>query len=86
MRMERTKNVQRLIFTYYHTKNMKLLMNIYNKATGDELLGTVSSFEEFLWVKFNWMKIQTFTYTEYIERVKEKVKDWYYFTDARGQN
>jgi hypothetical protein len=29
------------------------------------------------------MKIQTFTYTEYIERVKEKVEDWYYFEDAR---
>lgn len=53
----------------------KLLLNIYNKKTGDELLGTVSSFEEFLRVQFNNMKIQTFTYTEYIERVKEKVKD-----------
>jgi hypothetical protein len=53
----------------------KLLLNIYNKKTGDELLGTVSSFEEFLRVQFNNMKIQTFTYTEYIERVKEKVED-----------
>lgn len=68
-------------FFYYTMK--KLLLNIYNKKTGDELLGTVSSFEEFLRVQFNNMKIQTFTYTEYIERVKEKVKDWYYFEDAR---
>jgi len=61
----------------------KLLLNIHNKKTGDELLGTISSFEEFLRVQFNNMKIQTFTYTEYVERVKEKVKDWYYFEDAR---
>jgi hypothetical protein len=61
----------------------KLLLNIYNKKLPWELLWTVSSFEEFLRVQFNNMKIQTFTYTEYIERVKEKVKDWYYFEDAR---
>ena len=61
----------------------KLLLNIYNKKLPWELLWTVSSFEEFLRVQFNNMKIQTFTYTEYIERVKEIVKDWYYFEDAR---
>lgn len=62
----------------------KLLLNIYNKKLPWELLWTVSSFEEFLRVQFNNMKIQTFTYTEYIERVKEIVKDWYFFEDARN--
>lgn len=61
----------------------KLLLNIYNKKIPWELLWTISSYDEFLRVQFNNMKIQTFTYTEYIERVKEKVKDWYYFEDAR---
>jgi hypothetical protein len=61
----------------------KLLLNIYNKKLPWELLWTISSYDEFLRVQFNNMKIQTFTYTEYIERVKEKVKDWYYFEDAR---
>ena len=61
----------------------KLLLNIYNKKLPWELLWTISSYDEFLRVQFNNMKIQTFTYTEYLERVKEKVKDWYYFEDAR---
>ena len=39
------------------------------------IFASISSFEEFLRVQFNNMKIQTFTYTEYIERVKEIVKD-----------
>ena len=64
---------------------MKTLLNIYNKALPNELLGTVSSYEEFIYVKFNaWRYPQAFTYTEYVERVKEKVKKWYYFEDARN--
>lgn len=62
----------------------KLLLNIYNKKLPWELLWTVSSFEEFLYVEFSPRKYpEAFTYTEYVERVKEKVKDWYYFEDAR---
>lgn len=62
----------------------KLLLNIYNKKLPGELLGTVSSYEEFLFVEFNpWRYPEAFTYSEYVERVKEKVKDWYYFEDAR---
>lgn len=77
------------LFNFYllpHKNMGKLLLNIYNKKLPWELLGTVSSYEEFLWVQFNNMKIQTFTYTDYVERVKKAVKDWYYFEDARGQN
>lgn len=59
---------------------MKTLLNIYNKALPWELLGTVSSYEEFIYVNFNPRRYpQAFTYTEYIERVKENVKKWYYF-------
>lgn len=61
----------------------KLLMNIYNKSLPNELLGAVYSYEEFIRVEFNNMKTQSFTYSEYLQRVKEIVKDWYYFEDAR---
>lgn len=64
----------------------RLLLNIYNKQTGREILGTVSSFEEFLFIDFQGMFSECLTYTEYLERVKEKIKKWYYFEDARGQN
>lgn len=65
---------------------MKKILNIYNKATGGEILWSVFTIEEFVQVQFNNMKEQAFTYSEYIDRVKETVKNWYYFEDARGEN
>lgn len=64
---------------------MKKILNIYNKATGGEILGSVFTLEEFVYVKFNNMLEHSYTYTEYINRVKKAVKDWYYFEDARGE-
>lgn len=66
---------------------MKKILNIYNKATGGEVLWSVFTVEEFLQVKFNtWKYPQAFTYSEYVERVKTQTKNWYYFEDARGEN
>lgn len=65
---------------------MKKILNIYNKATGGEILWSVFTIEEFVHVKFNNMLERSYTYSEYIKRVKKAVKDWYYFEDARGEN
>lgn len=64
---------------------MKKILNIYNKATGGEILWSVFTVEEFVQVQFKNMEAQAFTYSEYINRVKKAVKDWYFFEDARGE-
>ena len=62
---------------------MKKILNIYNKITWDEILGSVYTCEEFVHVRFTTRKqSQPFTYSEYVERVKTQTKNWYYFKKA----
>ena len=65
---------------------MKKILNIYNRATGGEILWSVFTVEEFVRVQFKNMEAQAFTYSEYIDRVKTQTKNWYFFKDARGEN